>query len=93
MNIDRETEMNLSRREICMLLLHEFLLGHNAMNNICKTMGLDIISTSTIHCWFHRFNNGNYELDDLSRSGRSIEVDLDRLKLLIEDDRRLTTRC
>ena len=43
--------------------------------------------------WFNRFNNGNYEVDYLSRSGRPVEVDLDRLKQLIEDDPRLTTRC
>ena len=43
--------------------------------------------------WFNRFNNGNYELDDSSRARRPVEVDLDRLKQLIEDDPRLTTRC
>ena len=32
-------------------------------------------------------------MDDSSRSGRPIEVDLDRLKQLIEDDPRLTTCC
>ena len=32
-------------------------------------------------------------MDDSSRSGRPIEVDLDRLKQLIEDDHRLTARC
>ena len=32
-------------------------------------------------------------MDDSSRTGRPVEVDLDRLKQLIEDDPRLTTRC
>jgi len=62
MNVDRETEMNLSRREIRVLLLHEFFLGHKtteATNNICRTMGQDIISTRTAQRWFNRFNNGN----------------------------------
>ena len=96
MDVDRETEMNLSRREIRVLLLHEFLLGHKAMeatNNICRTMGHDIISTLTAQRWFNRFDNGNFELEDSSRCGRAVEVDLDRLKQLIENDLPLTTRC
>ena len=96
MDVDRETEMNLSPREICVLLLHQFLLGHKATeakNNICQTMGQDIISTRTAERWFNRFNNKNYELDDSSLSGRSVEVDLNQLKQLIEDDRGLSPRC
>ena len=96
MDVDSETEMNISRREIRVLLLHEFLLGHKTMeatNNICRTMGQDISSTRTAQRWFNRFNNGNFELDDSCHSGRPVEVDLDRLKQLIEDDPRLTTRC
>ena len=80
MNVDRETEMNLSRREIHVLLLHPFFLSHKATeatNNICKTMSQDIISTPTAQRWF---NKGNYELNDSSRSGRLVEVDLDRLQ-------------
>ena len=57
-------------------------------------MSQDIISTCTAQRWFNRFNSGNYELDDSSRCGRPVEVDLNRLKQLIEDDSRLTTtRC
>ena len=96
MDVDREAEMNLSRRDIRVLLLHEFLLGHKATeatNNICITMGQDIISGRTTQRWFNRFDNGSFELDDSSRSGKPVEVDLDRLKQLIEDDPRLTTRC
>ena len=93
MDVDRQTEMNLSPKEICVLLLHQFLLGHKATKNICKTMDQDVISTPTAHRWFNRFNNENYELDDSSRSDKPVEVDLDRFKQLIEDDPRLMTRC
>ena len=71
MDVDREIKMNLSRRQIRVLLLHEFLRDHKATeatNNICKIMDQDIISTRTAQRWFHRFNNGNYKLDDLSLS-------------------------
>jgi transposase len=57
-------------------------------------MRQDIISTRTAQRCFNRLDsNGNFELDDSSRSGRPVEVDLDRLKQLIEDDPRLTKRC
>ena len=75
--------MNLSLSEIRALLLHEFLLSHKATeatNDRCKTIGQDIVSTPRAQHWFNRFNNGNYELDNLSLSGRPVEVDLDRLK-------------
>ena len=88
MDADRGLEMNLSHREVRVLLLHEFRLGHKATetaNNICSTMGKDILSTHTSQHWFNRFKNGNLELDDLPRS-RPSEVNIGRLKQLIEED-------
>ena len=64
MDVDRETEINLSRREVRALLLHEFLLSYKATSNLRKTMGQNIIFTRTVQRWFNRFNNRNYELDD-----------------------------
>ena len=96
MYADHEQKMNLSRREIHILLLHEFRLGHKATeaaNNICSTMGGDVLSIRMAQHWFNRFKNGNLELDDLPRPGRPLEVDVDLLKQLIEQDPRLTSRC
>ena len=50
MDADHELKMNLLRREIRALLLHEFRLGHKtteAANNICGTMGKDVLSIRT----------------------------------------------
>ena len=50
MDADRELEINLSRREIRVLLLHEFCLGHKATqasNSICSTMGDNVLYTRT----------------------------------------------
>jgi hypothetical protein len=50
MDADHELKMNLSRREIRVLLLHEFHLGHKATeaaNNICSTMREDVPSART----------------------------------------------
>jgi transposase len=96
MDVDHEFKMNLSPREIRVLLLHEFRLGHKAAeaaNNICSTMGEDVLSTSTAQHWFNRFKNGNFELDDLPGSGRPMELDVNLLKQLIEEDPRLTLQC
>jgi hypothetical protein len=88
--------MNLSRSEIRVLLLHEFRLGHKATeatNNMCKTMGEDVLSIRAAQHWFNRFKHINFELDDLPCSGRPFEVNMNLLKHLIEEDPRLTTRC
>jgi hypothetical protein len=55
-------------------------------------MGKDILPIRTAQHWFHRFKNGNFELDDLPHTARSLEVNMDVLKQLIEEDSRLTTR-
>lgn len=96
MDVDLESEMTLSRRELRLLLLHEFRLGHKATEasrNICGTMGQDMLSVRTAQHWFNRFKKGNIELDDSRHSGRPSEVNVDVLKQLIEEDPRLSTRC
>ena len=93
MDADHELKMNLSCREIRALLLLEFRLGHKATeaaNNICSTMGEDVLSIRTVQHCFNRFKNGNLELDDLLRPDRPLEVDVDHLKQLIKQDPRLT---
>ncbi len=94
-DVDLESEMKISRRELRVLLLHEFRLSHKAneaTSSICGTMGKDVLSICTAQRWFNRFKNGNFELDDLLHSGRPLEVDMDVLQQLIEEDPRLTTR-
>ncbi len=79
-----------------MLLLHEFRLGRKATeatDNICGTMGTDVLSIRTAQHWFHRFKNGNFELNDLPHTGRPLQVVMDVLKQFIEEDPRLNTRC
>ncbi|CAF1931447.1 unnamed protein product [Rotaria magnacalcarata] len=56
-------------------------------------MGMDALSIRTAQHWFNRFKNDNFELDDLPRAERPLEVDIDVLKQLIEEDPRLTTGC
>jgi hypothetical protein len=95
-DVDLELEIKISGRELRLLLLHEFHLGckaTQATSNIWGTMGKDVLSIRTARRWFNQFKNGNFELDDLPHYGRSLEMDIDVLKQLIEEDPRLNTRC
>jgi transposase len=56
-------------------------------------MGEDVLSNRMAQRWFNRFKNSNFKLNDLPRSGRPLEVNMNLLKQLIEEDSRLTTRC
>ncbi len=56
-------------------------------------MGKDVLSIHTAQDWFNRFRNSNFELENLPRSRRPLEVDSNVLKQLIEEDPRLTTWC
>ena len=86
MNTDHGPKTNASRREIRVLLLHEFRMNHRARregtNNIYSTMGEGVFSVRTAQHWFNRLKNGNFEFDDLPRSGRPREVDTDFLRRL-----------
>ena len=87
--------MELSRREIHMLLLYEFRSGNTAAgaaNKICQIMGNAVTKDRTAQHWFARFKEGDFNLNDLPRSGRPVEFDLDLLKQIIEEDPRVTTR-
>ena len=77
MDVDRESEMNLSCKELQVLLLHELHLGRKAARNMCSTMGEDTLSIRIAQHCFSRFNSGNFELDDSRHSGRPLEVDVD----------------
>ena len=46
----------------------------------------------TCRDWFKRFREGDISLEDRPRSGCPMESDIERLKVLIEDNPRLTTR-
>ena len=54
-------------------------------------MDKDALSVRIAQHWFHRFTDGNFELDDLLHTGRSPHVEMGLLKQLIEEDPMLTT--
>ena len=76
-------------------ILYEFQLGNSASaaaRNICAALGDDALADRTCRDWFKRFREGDISLEDRPRPGRPMESDIERLKVLIEDNPRLTTR-
>ena len=87
--------MQVSERDKRLLLLHEYRLGrkpNEAKNNICQSMGERAISKTNTNIWFNRFKNGDFEIDDLPRSGRPQIVNRDDVKHLIENNSKISTR-
>ena len=93
MDVDLELKIKILQREFQLPLLHQFRLGLKATSKICGTMSQDVLSVPTTQHCFHWFKNRSFELVDLPHIGRSLKVDVDLLKQLIEEDLRLTTRC
>ena len=69
-------------------ILYEFQLGNSAS----AALGDDAVADRTCRDWFKRFREGDISLEDRPRSGRPMESDIERLKVLIEDNPRLTIR-
>ena len=84
---------DFTRRDLRVLLLYEWRLGHRAteaVRNICGTMGDGLVSTRVAQIWFKKFNSGQFDLNDEPRSGRPAEIEDDELLKLVEQDPRLT---
>ena len=82
MDVDRESEIDLSCKELRVLLLHEFHMGCKATEEArttCSTMGEDTLFIRTAQYWFNWFKSGNFELIDSRHSGRLAEVNVDIL--------------
>ena len=42
--------------------------------------------------WFAKFKNGNFDIDNMPRSGKPSEFDKDHLKALLKEESRQTSR-
>lgn len=85
----------LSKREIRVILLHEFKLGHNAAEaarNIIRVWGEGTTTERTARRWFEQFRKGDFNIEDKEGRGRSSEVDDHQLKAMIEENPSLTCR-
>ncbi|CAK9827264.1 Histone-lysine N-methyltransferase SETMAR [Anthophora retusa] len=77
------------------ILLYYFRKGKNA-RQVCaklqKVYGESALKERQCQRWFKKFRAGDFDLNDTPRSGRPTEVDDDKIKALIESNKRYTTR-
>ena len=88
-------DRNLTKEDLRTYLRYEFDQGRTAtkaMQNINTTYGEGTIGRTAAFKWYARFNNGEFAVEDSSRSGRPVNFDEDQLKELLEEDNRQTTR-
>lgn len=77
------------------ILLFYFRKGKNAVQarkKLCAVYGEECLTERQCQRWFARFRSGDFDLEDTPRSGRPTEVDDDKIKAMIETNRRSTTR-
>ena len=77
------------------ILLYYLRKGKNAVqtwNKLYDVYGEKSLTEPQCRNQFVRFNSGDFYLKDASRSGRPTEVDDDKIKAMIENNRRNKTR-
>ena len=77
------------------ILLYYFRKGKNvvqARNKLYDVYGEKSLTERQCQNWFARFRSGNLDLKDAPRSGRPTEVDDDKIKAILENNRRSSTR-
>ncbi|EZA49217.1 Histone-lysine N-methyltransferase SETMAR [Ooceraea biroi] len=77
------------------ILFCYFRKGKNAVQahkKLSDVYGEDALKLRQCQNWFTKFRSGDFNVKDAPRSGRPIEIDDDKLKALIDSNRRLTTR-
>ena len=70
-------------------MLYEFHLENNAnaaASNICAALGEGTVADRTYRDWFKRFRETGTSLEDRPRFERPLHSDIERIKVLIEDN-------
>ena len=77
-------------------MIYYFKKGKIAMEHtqkkICAVYGEGAVTDGTCQKWSVKFRAGNFSLDNAPRSGRSVEVDSDRIETFIENNQCYTTQ-
>ncbi|EZA57113.1 Histone-lysine N-methyltransferase SETMAR [Ooceraea biroi] len=77
------------------ILFYYFRKGKNAVQahkKLRDVYGEDALKLRQCQNWFTKFRSRDFNVKDAPRSGRPIEIDDDKIKALIDSNRRLTTR-
>lgn len=85
----------MSKRDFRLISLYEFKLGRNGAQtsrNINEVWGDGSVSECTVQRWFKKFREGDFSLEDKEGRGRTLSIDEDVLKTLVEENPRTTVR-
>ena len=79
-------------RHLLFFAFHRGQKAAEAARDICNVYGEGVIGERAAQKWFAKFKNGDFDLDDTPRSGRPSKFDEDRLKALLKEESRQTSR-
>ena len=79
-------------RHLLFFAFHRGQKAVEAARDICSVYGEGTIGESTAQKWFAKFKNGDFNLNDKSRSGRPLLLDQELLKAHLKEDGRQTSR-
>ena len=81
--------MNLPKREVRLLVFHEFKLGHNASEtsaNINRTCGERSTSDRTVRMWLQTSLTGDESFEDEEGRERACSPDNEQMKAVVEQN-------
>ena len=82
-------EMMLDKKQIWVIFLFEFKMGHKAVETtryINNGFGPETTNNCTVQCWFKKFCKGDKSLEAEEHGGQSLEIENDQLTAIIEAD-------
>ena len=88
-------EMMWDKKQIWVVFLFEFKMGHKAVettHNINSVFGPRTVNECIVQWWFKKIYKGDESLGDKEHSDWPSEVDDDQLKAIIEADLPTTTQ-
>lgn len=86
------SEISKEIRYIMLFYYKKGKSGAKTCRKICAVYGEDALSERTVQLWFNRFRSGNFDVEDVPRSGRPITGKADEILQLIEVDRHASTQ-
>lgn len=87
-----QVDKNEHFRHLLLFYFNQHVNAAEASRIICCVYGEKAVSERTAQKWFLKFNSGDFDLNDASRSGRPSDFNEDCLNQLIHDDPRQSTR-
>ena len=65
--------MELNRKDLWKIIYHGWMRGLNASaiaNEMCESLGQNIVTSKTCLNWINKFNAGEFDVNETERSGR-----------------------